>query len=586
MTLRRLTNPRGSLRATMIAAAVLGFCAAGLASAAAEEFRTWADSTGKFKVKAKFVEVTDGKVALEREDGSHVSIPLERLSEADRKIAAELQGGQENPFKAEAPAKKAEAPARKAAKKRISQPKPDEDDEVTSAEFGEIVRPRWSGVKQVLPVPTEEKWSLSIEAPKAPAPRSGRPLAFPGKNEFFEHITPPVINPICRRAVVAYMLDKGPTRVFLCDLENRTVLVKGKIAGKLLPLALNDAGTHVLMRREDSQDRLETWAISPSEVSKVCEWIPYDDQKGGDRNIKWARYVGGEKLLTESGGGRLALWDAATTTPLYWLKIQGQCVPALSPDRKYVAFASDKEIGILDVAAGEVVAMQRAPQRFAFPVFAFTPKGTRLVCSAFDRIYVWDVATGAVYREISMAGHMMHIGENLLCPSEEHILAGNKLLLDIESQARLWTYEGHESVAMQGGVCWFEVVENDVVGALVPSVLPHPAAVETIQKATESPDFFVLKPGAMVTVNVSALPDPAEREKAEAALKKKLQANGCQVGEKGGGRPGGQHRGRTPSRGLLSHVRPPRWKVVHGPGIFHSNQDPLPRTDRLGSRRH
>ena len=530
MTPHPFSVPRAVFRGTMIAVAALCFCAAGLACAAAEEVRTWTDNTGKFKVTAKFVEVSDGKVTLEREDGSRVSIPLEKLSEADRKIVAEIQANEQNPFQAVPPPKKA-------ARKKPSAQKPVEDQDESGPDSSDVIKPRWAGVRQVLPAPTNDKWSLSFEVPKDSPPRLGRPIAFPGKRDFFEHVKSLVINPVCRRAALGYILDKGETRVVVCDLDKGEVLAKAKTTAKMSPLALNDTGTEVLMCRAEfghgSQDRLETWSVTPTGITKVLQWIPHDDQKGGDRDVKWARYVGDGKLVTASGGGKLVLWDAATAKPLYWLKIQGACRPALSPDRKYVAFTTDKEIGVLDLAAGEVVALQATPnQRLNFPVLAFTPKGTRLACGAFDRVYVWDVATGALYREIPLAGAKIFLGENLICPSEEHVLVGNKLLVDIESQARLWTYEGYENVAMLDGVCWFEVIANES-GALVPSVLPHPGALETIQKAIESPDFFVLKPGATVTVNVSALPDPAEREKAAAALIKKLQANGCQVGDKG-----------------------------------------------------
>jgi hypothetical protein len=63
----------------------------------------------------------------------------------------------------------------------------------------------------------------------------------------------------------------------------------------------------------------------------------------------------------------------------------------------------------------------------------------------------------------------------------------------------------------------------------VPAVLPHAAAQDQIQKAMQSPDFFIVKPGSTVKLNVGALADPGEREKAAAALTKKLQENGCQV---------------------------------------------------------
>ncbi len=126
----------------------------------------------------------------------------------------------------------------------------------------------------------------------------------------------------------------------------------------------------------------------------------------------------------------------------------------------------------------------------------------------------------------------MNIGENLLCPSEEHILVGNNLLIDIESQAKIWSYHGQESAGMLGGVCWFEVVANESA-ALVPAVLPQPSAVAKIQKAIDSPDFFILKPGVTVKLNVSGLPDLGEREKAAAAITERLKDNGCRVTDSG-----------------------------------------------------
>ena len=50
---------------------------------------------------------------------------------------------------------------------------------------------------------------------------------------------------------MTYILDKGETRVILCDLESGKVLAKRKTSAKLFPLALNDAGSEILMRRED-----------------------------------------------------------------------------------------------------------------------------------------------------------------------------------------------------------------------------------------------------------------------------------------------------------------------------------------------
>ncbi len=59
--------------------------------ARAQEERTWTDNTGRYRVKATFVKISEDKVYLRRADtGNVISVPLSRLSAADRKLAREL----------------------------------------------------------------------------------------------------------------------------------------------------------------------------------------------------------------------------------------------------------------------------------------------------------------------------------------------------------------------------------------------------------------------------------------------------------------------------------------------------------------
>jgi hypothetical protein len=55
--------------------------------AAIEEakWRTWTDSTGKYKTEAKFGGVAFDKVTLIKRDGSKVQLPLAKLSDEDQK---------------------------------------------------------------------------------------------------------------------------------------------------------------------------------------------------------------------------------------------------------------------------------------------------------------------------------------------------------------------------------------------------------------------------------------------------------------------------------------------------------------------
>ena len=54
-------------------------------------FRTWLDSTEKFTIEAKFFSYANGKVTLEKKDGSKVILPIERLSVRDQKNVNELR---------------------------------------------------------------------------------------------------------------------------------------------------------------------------------------------------------------------------------------------------------------------------------------------------------------------------------------------------------------------------------------------------------------------------------------------------------------------------------------------------------------
>lgn len=63
--------------------------------------RAWSSGGGKFTIKAKFVELKDGSVTLEKEDGDTVTVPLARLGEADQKEARRLAAeSEDNPFAA------------------------------------------------------------------------------------------------------------------------------------------------------------------------------------------------------------------------------------------------------------------------------------------------------------------------------------------------------------------------------------------------------------------------------------------------------------------------------------------------------
>ena len=68
------------------------------ASELAKKKRTWTDSSGQHKIQANFVSKTESDVTLRLEDGEQKTVPLDKLSEADRELLQGLKKEVENPF--------------------------------------------------------------------------------------------------------------------------------------------------------------------------------------------------------------------------------------------------------------------------------------------------------------------------------------------------------------------------------------------------------------------------------------------------------------------------------------------------------
>jgi hypothetical protein len=62
----------------------------------AQEVRTWQDASGLFSVEATLQAVDGDSIQLQRTDGTVITLPLARLSEADQRLIAGLMAG--NPF--------------------------------------------------------------------------------------------------------------------------------------------------------------------------------------------------------------------------------------------------------------------------------------------------------------------------------------------------------------------------------------------------------------------------------------------------------------------------------------------------------
>lgn len=505
-------------------------------ASAQDDYRSWSDSTGKNKIKAKFVKLEDDAVTLEKEDGDEVEIELKKLSTADQKFVANLmKQDEDSPFKS-----KGQDPFKSKSKGKKSTTGKSSDDET---EGTRTVKVDLSTAEQISLGSTGEAWSVEVpSAESRPVATKMKSIPLPSKTNFFEGLKGLALSrgTEAKFAAVGFLLDKhgegGSTRIAICDLKTGKCGTPAVGAGKMVPIAIHDDGRQVVMRREEfgfgNQDRLEVWTPQGSKIRKSVIWTPYDADQGGARDVLWAEFVSPQTLATSSREGKFVLWKFPEIEPICQFDTVNGAAPALSPHRKWIAFSTGSDVGLFDIEKQEVVAIQPTPVKLQWPYMAFSPSGGRLACLAFDKVLVWNIATGELERTIPCTGLNVH--GSIEFPDDDYVLVGNHYVIDLTNQLKLWTYEGAEQVRCADGTAYFAVTDGEKKpGSLVPVQIPHPAARTLLKKALTDPDLFILRAGTTVRIDVSGIPDATQRERVSKGLTKQLEAIDCKAGNNG-----------------------------------------------------
>ncbi|NNE00376.1 MAG: hypothetical protein HKN47_23910 [Pirellulaceae bacterium] len=60
--------------------------------------REWTDKTGRYKIQAELIDVSDDVAKLKRDDGKLIQIPISKLSDEDATIAKNFAPPEDSPF--------------------------------------------------------------------------------------------------------------------------------------------------------------------------------------------------------------------------------------------------------------------------------------------------------------------------------------------------------------------------------------------------------------------------------------------------------------------------------------------------------
>lgn len=392
---------------------------------------------------------------------------------------------------------------------------------------------------------TKKGWQLELPAPPKEAEFSVNPKSVPlPPKQDHEALQSLVVNPRARKAVLGYYVSDPwkkekakQSRIVVADLSTGTALCSSSIPNQYRPLALSDDGNTLLVHKypvdhETAPDpTCELWKLDGTNAVSRISWAPFLGETFGQ--VAWGDFVGPDMLAVCSGDGTIGIWKTDGLQQIFHIKSTHFGLPAVSPDRKLIAYSDGEQVHVVNVEKREVVASNKIAKALERPLLAFSPTGKQIACVASTRVLMWDTTTGKQLGEIECLGH--HIMTKIQVPNDNFVLAANRFLFNVPEQAQLWQYRGHDDVECVGGWSFNAVGHTDAKkqGLLLAIQIPHLAIKEMQDRLLKDPSLLILREGTVVKLDVSALPDPAERAKVAASLTSKLEKDKFKIGDSG-----------------------------------------------------
>lgn len=375
-------------------------------SATAEEFpedyRTWTDATGKFKVEATVFELTDTEVKLLKKDEKVVTLPLDKLSEADRTHLTELRAkraSEVNPFEGGTPV-------------RPGQPAGGVDSFAggmppTAAEPGPKVF---------------ENGELPIEGRTV---KTAKEVALDSAE--FSYVPGPQ-----RDHVQDKSISLPPSR-FSADYEGHTKsrLFYSGNSGELIAIyrtnPFQNSSQAILVDTSTEEvfgdftlpfKEVNDVVVSPSKKSVITIHNPSGNNAGGlvfwkpdndtlvpDKAWKFGDFSQPDRFTAHSSlflddqhlftvGSHLALWDLENNKCIYSVTNPGAWV--ISRDNSHIVFFQKGSLWIMRLQDGAVVGRIQGDQNFmaSLRVLEISPDGRSLVASSGGALHGFDLTNG------------------------------------------------------------------------------------------------------------------------------------------------------------------------------------------------
>ena len=551
------------------------------------ESRIWTDSTGKHQIRAKFVDLKDGQVRLERPNGSISRIPLDKLSKEDQAVVRDLGKKKNEQTRRE---KEGLVVGDRVEAKIFREWEPgtvagiDYDRKRVEVQFDDkpegfeipvdLDEVRWPDSKKPVKLgdpnsagatasdaqalgglkltPTDKSEVIRLVASGSsatqvsPDPGPGntgswkpRAARLADRADVFEH---PVDFSISggdqpKAMILTSLRRQGrdrPMRVELVDLKTRRQLLSGNAPPGSKKVAFSPSGKHALTLPEKwsaSEDpgQVDFWNIEGKTISHWFSFQPYAPKKWPERNIEWIEWLDDERVFTANGRGVLYLWHVEDAKAVYELPIESRAVPALSPGRKQLAVPTKQGIHVFETGSGDLLATV-GDRGFVGARLAFSPSGKQIACASAGFIDVVDLTTGETTR--SFPSKAADSGRTLWWIDEQHLFVNSSDIVDVPRRITLWKFNIQSQLVKPfDGTPWalLEDRHNDMQ-MLTPFELPIKEAVDAAA-GLGNDQLLAVKPGMGISIEVRVSGDRLLADEVRKSLTEAVTDAGLKAGD-------------------------------------------------------
>jgi hypothetical protein len=266
--------------------------------------------------------------------------------------------------------------------------------------------------------------------------------------------------------------------------------------------------------------RLEVWALEGTAIKKVLILFPYEKEAWGpDRDVTQAWLLDASNLLTLNPKGKLVLWEIASGKAVYKAQINAGSKPAISANGRQLALEVDKSIVIVEPLSGNVLGTLPLEGRIGL-AYSFSPSGKQLAGWAFQNVYAWDLTSGKMFREFTVAAG----SGDFDMVADGYAMVDHSILIDFERRIPLWNYQagGRSSgTVAPSGLLWYSLKGTQEQGPLTPLKVPTADAL-ALAKTLKADDLLLLKPGEKVALAINIDAPEADRQEITQSFKDQL----------------------------------------------------------------